>query len=117
MSKILTDEADELLLDVREHLGNVIDHPNNEIDKEKELQTAFDKVQEIIKLTDEPKLSKEQQSVYSALQQLQIIARGRLNYQKDFEIYAVVRAINEQYLTADKYLVPALRKFLDEVTE
>src|SRR5699024_1782489 len=54
MTKILTDEADEILLDVREHLGTLIDHPGSEASKEQELQTAFNKIQEIIKLTDKP---------------------------------------------------------------
>lgn len=55
MTRILTDEANELLLDVREHLGAIIDHPGSEAAKEQELQTAFNKVQEIINLTDKPK--------------------------------------------------------------
>lgn len=123
MTKILTDEADEILLDVREHLGNLIDHPGSEARKEQELQTAFNKIQEIIKLTDKPKglLSTEKQPALTE-GQVKVYVLMHENYEEYCGIASdetdnITMTIRETLTTfsLDKDFIPALRKFLNEV--
>lgn len=112
MKQLINDELNDLLLDIRESLGNVLDHPGDLESKEDEIKAVFADIQKAIDMTESVKMTEKEQQSYKILK----------NVWEAIEKRDVVEAfyywqMEDETKIDKKSQIKVMKKFLNEVAE